>query len=270
MQFFSGMQNNGTYVFSLSFCTWWVHFSAGSCPCKGHVGRHLDPHTVHAACEISGCTSTRFIPQGDWSLHVGLHDVWKCDSLSLLLEKSVVNLSHFSSVLSDLSSWLWWNTVWSTFYLEIPLTTRRPLVGIGTDQGFIICAHNSGPLQLLLLWTWPICNRLLLVKLSHAFYLRILNIFHPVKNQNEDDKIDSNTTNTNTNTNTATIDMEPMNYEIPPPPPPPTSKPPKDANCIHAERRRRALAVDRISRFFFPLTFTFVNVLYWFRFASYL
>ncbi|XP_035709168.1 glycine receptor subunit alpha-2 [Folsomia candida] len=97
-----------------------------------------------------------------------------------------------------------------------------------------------------------------------------VNMTNLQQNQNEDDKIDSNTTNTNTNTNTATIDMEPMNYEIPPPPPPPTSKPPKDANCIHAERRRRALAVDRISRFFFPLTFTFVNVLYWFRFASYL
>ena len=54
---------------------------------------------------------------------------------------------------------------------------------------------------------------------------------------------------------------------IPPPPPPPTVR---SSNCATAERRIRALAVDRYSRVIFPLTFTILNCIYWFTFMDYL
>ncbi|ODM97183.1 Glycine receptor subunit alpha-2, partial [Orchesella cincta] len=42
------------------------------------------------------------------------------------------------------------------------------------------------------------------------------------------------------------------------------------ANQIKAERRRRALAVDRFSRVAFPATFTMLNLIYWITFAEYI
>jgi hypothetical protein len=67
----------------------------------------------------------------------------------------------------------------------------------------------------------------------------------------------------------SSIQIEPQINQLPPPPPPPQSKP-AASNCVNAERRRRALAVDKFSRVGFPLSFTLLNILYWIIFAKYL
>jgi len=67
--------------------------------------------------------------------------------------------------------------------------------------------------------------------------------------------------------------------QLPPPPPPPASARPSvaggggagaNSNATNAERRSRALAVDRFARVAFPLTFSILNCIYWINYAEYL
>ncbi|CAG7721641.1 unnamed protein product [Allacma fusca] len=68
---------------------------------------------------------------------------------------------------------------------------------------------------------------------------------------------------------TALVQIGNQGNQLPPPPPPPVQRQPNN-NCLAAEKRMRALAVDRFSRVAFPLTFTVLNCIYWITFADYL